>query len=136
MKRVCAAVLLAALPLLPVRAQQPSSITLSCSGTSKLMMAPEDTKPDPVTNVGMIVNFADRTVTFDSYRIAMERADGTMVQFNGQQAMSYAGIKMKPVLVSGSVDRVTGAASITFMHERVGDNSTWELLCKPASRLF
>jgi hypothetical protein len=128
--------LLAVLPLSAAGAQQPISITLSCSGTSKLMMAGDDTKPDPVTNVGMIVNFSERTVTFDSYRIPIERADSTMVLFHGDQTMSYAGVKLKPVTVDGSVDRVTGAASVTFMNERVGDNSTWDLLCKPAKQLF
>ena len=128
--------LLAALPLSAVGAQQPTSITLSCSGTSKLMTAGDDTKPDPVTNFGMIVNFAKRIVTFNSYRIPIERADSTMVLFHGDQAMSYAGTKLKPVSVDGSVDRVTGAASVTFMHEQVGNNSSWELLCKPATRLF
>ena len=59
-----------------------------------------------------------------------------MVLFHGNQAMSYAGTKLKPVTVDGSVDRVTGAASLTFLHERVGDNSIWELLCRPATRLF
>jgi hypothetical protein len=128
--------LLAAMPLTSVAAQQPPSITLSCSGTSKLMTAGDDIKPDPVTNVGMIVNFSERTVTFDSYRIPIERVDSTMVLFHGTQAMSYAGIKLKPVSVDGSVDRVTGTASVTFMHEQVGDNSTWDLLCRPMTRLF
>jgi len=127
--------LMVTLPIAAVGAQQPTSITLSCNGTSKLMTAGDDTKPDPVTNLGMIVNFAERTVSFESYHIPFERADSTMV-FHGTQAMSYAGTKLKPVTVDGSVDRVTGAASVTFLHERVGDNSTWELLCRPATRLF
>jgi hypothetical protein len=128
--------LLAAWPLTAVVAQQPTSITLSCSGTSKLITAGEDTKPDPVTNLGMIVNFGERTVSFLSYHIPFERIDNTMVLFRGTQAMSYAGSKLKPVTVDGSVDRVTGAASVEFTHERVGDNSTWELLCKPVKQLF
>jgi hypothetical protein len=136
MKPVYVMALLIALPLKPARAQQPASITLSCSGTSKLMKAGDDTKPDPVTNLGMIVDFAERTVAFESYKIPIERTDSTMVLFHGIQAMSYAGTKLKPVTVDGSVDRVTGAANVTFMHERAGDNSTWDLLCKPATRLF
>ena len=134
--KLISAALLSILPLLPVQAQQQNSITLSCNGTSKLMTAGDDTKPDPVTNLGMIVNFGERTVSFESYHIPFERADSMMVRFHGTQAMSYAGNKLKPVTVDGSVDRVTGAASVEFMHERVGDNSTWELLCRPATRLF
>jgi hypothetical protein len=128
--------LLVALLLVPVRAQQPASITLSCSGTSKQMTAGDDTKPDPVTNLGMIVNFGERTVSFLSYNIPFERVDNTMVLFHGTQAMSYAGTKLKPITVDGSVDRVTGAASVEFMNERVADNSTWEMVCKPAKQLF
>ena len=128
--------LMVALPIAAAGAQQPTSITLSCSGTSKLMTAPDDTKPDPITNVGMIVNLSERTVTFESYRVPIERADSTMVLFHGAQAMSYAGTKLKPVTVDGSVDRVTGAASVEFMHERAADNSTWDLMCRPAARLF
>jgi len=135
MRGVCV-VLLAALPLTAVGAQQPTSITLSCSGTSKSMVASDDVKPDPVTNLGMIVNFGERTVSFLSYRIPFERIDNTMVLFHGTQAMSYAGSKLKPVTVDGSVDRVTGAASVEFMNERVGDNQTWDLMCKPAKQLF
>jgi hypothetical protein len=135
MRRVCVA-LLVALPLMPVRAQQPNTITLSCNGTSKLMTAGDDTKPEPVTNLGMIVNFGERTVSFLSFRIPFERVDNTMVLFHGAQAMSYAGTKLKPVTVDGSVDRVTGAASVMFLNERVGDNQTWELVCKPTKQLF
>lgn len=135
--KLISAALLSSLPLVPVAAQQPTSITLSCNGTSKLMMAGDDTKPDPVTNLGMIVNFGERTVSFLSYHIPFERVDNTMVLFHGTtQAMSYAGTKLKPVTVDGSVDRVTGAASVAFLNERVGDNQTWELVCKPAKRLF
>jgi hypothetical protein len=100
------------------------------------MTAGDDTKPDPITNLGMIVNFGERTVSFQSYGIPFEGIDNTMMLFHGTQAISYAGSKLKPVTVDGSVDRVTGAASVEFMHERVGDNSTWDLVCKPAKQLF
>lgn len=121
---------------MPAAAQQPSSITLSCSGTGKLMMASDDAKPDQITNVGMIVDFRAKTVTFDNYTVPIERADSTMVLFRGSVAMTYANTKLKPVQVDGSVDRITGSASVTFTHERVGDNATWDLNCKPATRMF
>jgi hypothetical protein len=95
-----------------------------------------DIKPDPVANVGVIVNFADRSVSFEGYRIPIAQADSTTVLFHGQQVLTYAGMKLKPVTVDGSIDRVTGAASMTFMHEQVGNNSEWDLMCRPATRLF
>ncbi len=54
------------------------------------MTAGEDTQPDPVTNLGMIVNFGARTVSFLSYHIPFERVDNTMVLFHGIQAMTTA----------------------------------------------
>lgn len=120
----------------PVVAQQPPSITLSCSGTGKLMTASDDAKPDLITNVGMIVDFRARTVTFDNYVVPIEKVDNTIVVFHGAVSLTYGNTKLKPVDVYGSVDRVTGSSSISFTHERVGDNATWELMCKPASRMF
>jgi hypothetical protein len=128
--------LLAALSMATAHGQQPTSITLSCSGTSKLMTAAADAKPDPVANAGMIVDFQERTVTFASYCVPIERADSTMVLFHGKLAMSYTGAKPKPVTVNGSVDRVTGAANMTFLYEQVGSEAVWDLGCRPASRLF
>jgi len=125
-----------ALFLTPAMAQQPSSITLSCSGTGKLMIAADDSKQDPINNVGMVVDFQSKTVTFDNYKVPIERADSTMVLFRGSVTMTYANTRLKPVQVDGSVDRITGSASVTFTHERVGDNAIWDLNCKPATRMF
>jgi hypothetical protein len=122
--------------LMPAAAQQPTTITLSCNGTSKLMTAGDDTKPNPITNLGMIVNFGERTVSFMSYHIPFESIDNTQVLFHGTQARNYEGSKLTPVTVDGSVDRVTGAASVTFTFVRFESNQTWDLMCKPAKQLF
>ena len=57
--RFTSAVVLLALTLPADAQQQGSTITLSCNGTSKLTAtAAADLKPDPITNLGIIVNVA------------------------------------------------------------------------------
>lgn len=123
---------------LPAKAQQQgSTITLSCSGTSKLTAtAAADLKPDPITNLGIIVNPANRTVTFMDYVTPITGITATIVSFSGQQGPVVSGVKLKPFTISGSIDRVTGYTTIDWWHENVGDNSSWELTCRPATRLF
>lgn len=129
--------LLAGLVLLaPVSAQQPSTITLSCNGTSKLTAtAAVDLKPDPITSLGIIVNAADRTVTFANYVVPVTGINATLVNFNGRQP-SPLGIKGGEFTIDGSIDRVTGYTAIDFYYVNVGNNSSWELVCKPAKQLF
>jgi hypothetical protein len=127
MRRVYLA-LLAALPSFAVQAQPPASITLWCQSTS---MVPDDPKPDliepdPITGGEMIVNLQERTVTFNSFHVPIERADGTLVLFHGRQATSFEGLRLT---VDGSIDLVTGGVSVTF--EQVGNNMTWKLTCRP-----
>jgi len=135
MRSVAALVLLACLPV-AAQAQQAANITLACNGFSRLMAASDDIKPDPITNIGIIVSFGDRSVSFDYYRIPIESVNSTQVAFHGQHQLTYGGMKLKPVTVDGTIDRVTGSAAIQFMHENVGNNQSWELTCKPATRLF
>jgi hypothetical protein len=130
-------IVLSALVLLaPVSAQQPTTITLACNGTSKLTAtSAADLKPDPITNLGIIVNSADRTVTFAGYVVPVTGINATLVNFNGRQP-STLGIKGGEFTIDGSIDRVTGYAAIDFYYANVGNNSSWELNCKPATRLF
>ena len=136
MKRIYVA-LLAALPLSAAGAQQPTSITLSCNGTSKLTAtAAADFKPDPIANLGIIVNFADHTVTFSDYVTPVTGVNATLVSFSGRQAFALLGPKGPKFTIDGSIDRVTGHTEIDWMYEVAGNNSHWELTCKPATRLF
>lgn len=122
MRRVYLA-LLAALSPFAVHSQQPTSITLWCQSTS---MASDYSRPDPITGGEMIVNFQERTVAFNSFRVPIERADDTMVLFHGEQATRYEGLR---VTVGGSIDLATGGVSVTF--EQVRNNMTWKLACHP-----
>jgi hypothetical protein len=132
--------LMAALPVSAVGAQQPTSITLSCTGTSKLTAtAAADFKPDPITNLGIIVNFANHSVTFSDYITPVTGVNATLVSFSGRQTLAAAaalGLKGSQFTIDGSIDRVTGHTEIDWMYEVAGNNSHWELTCRPATRLF
>lgn len=127
----------AVLPSWQAAAQQPNSITLSCDGTSKLTAtAAADLKPDPITKLGLIVDFANRTVSFMDYVVPLTGTSTTLVSFHGQQTSTAFGMKSKPFTIDGAVDRVTGYATIDWFYENVGNNSSWELTCRPGTRLF
>jgi hypothetical protein len=129
-------VLLLGLLVVPAAAQQPNTITLSCNGAIKLTAtSAADLKPDPITNLGIIVDTADRTVTFANYVVPVTGINATLVNFNGRQP-SPLGIKGGEFTIDGSIDRVTGYTAIDFYYVNTGNNSSWELACKPATRLF
>jgi hypothetical protein len=116
--------------------QQQNSIILSCNGTSKLTaINPSEVKPDSITNLGIIVNQADRTVTFMDYVARVTLISATLVSFSGRQTPVVFGVK-KPFIIDGSIDPVTGHTSIDWMYEEIGNNTSWELTCRPATRLF
>jgi hypothetical protein len=122
---------------LPAKAQQGSTITLSCNGTSKLTATvAADLKPDPITNLGIIVNAANGTVTFMDYVTPVTGITATNVSFSGQQGPVVSGVKLKPFTIDGSIDRVTGHTEIDWWYEVAGNNTHWELTCRPATRLF
>jgi hypothetical protein len=100
--RFASAIVLFALTLPADAQQQGSTITLSCNGTSKLTAtAAADLKPDPITNLGIIVNAANRTVTLGDYVTPITGITDTQVSFMGQQQPVFAGTKLKPFTLSG-----------------------------------
>jgi hypothetical protein len=121
MRWVCLA-LLAALPPFAAHGEQPTSITLWCGNAGAVFDA---ARPDPITGGGMTVDFRERTVTFNSFRVPIKRADDTLVLFHGPQATRYEGLRLT---VDGSIDLVTGGVSLTF--DQVGNNTTWKLTCQ------
>jgi hypothetical protein len=90
--RAIVATLSAAALMLPADAQQGSTITLSCNGTSQYTAtAAADQKPDPVTNLGIIVNLANRTVTLNQYVLPITVVNATLVAFDGQENRGVKG---------------------------------------------
>jgi hypothetical protein len=56
--------LLTMIGLSSAQAEEPTVITLSCDGTTKVY-AKSDESINPVTKMGVVVNLAERTVFFD-----------------------------------------------------------------------
>jgi hypothetical protein len=82
--RATVVMLSAAALIMPADAQQGSTITLSCNGTSKFTVAAAaDLKPDSITNLGIIVNLADRTVSLMQYVLPITTLTATLVAFDG-----------------------------------------------------
>jgi hypothetical protein len=136
-------VLLAAIVLLrPVSAQQPNTITLSCSGTQKLITT--DDGPTSVENIGFVVDYTARIVAFASHQIPITGVDTSRVDFNGEEAASSSETSSpKHVKIVGFIDRVTGAASVLFLYELppIGaktafKDAEWKMTCRPVSRQF
>jgi hypothetical protein len=129
MRAITVAFLLA-LPLLPVHAQQQNTIILACNGTSKVAVTPLDTPTAElkITDLGIIVNAANRTVTFATSVLPITHLSDTYVGFGTDG-------KSSPI-IGGSIDRVTGHTSIVFWYEKADNNSSLELTCRPATRLF
>jgi hypothetical protein len=119
--------LLAVLPPFAAHGEQPASITLWCGSTNTLSdhIKSDPAKPDPITGGGMIVDFQERTVSFNSFHVPIARADTTVVVFHGEQAARFEHLTLT---VDGSIDLVTGGVSLTF--EQAGHNMTWKLTCR------
>src|ERR1700730_4276933 len=127
--KVFVAALLSALPLLSVEAQQENTITLSCDGTAKYTAAADGAKPEPIKGLGIAVSASERTVSFQGWTVPIKSVTKTIVTFNGQ-----IGSKQVPREIDGTIDRVSGWASIDFWESNPGNNSNWDLRCRPATR--
>jgi hypothetical protein len=97
------------LPGYGVQAAETAVLTLSCDGT--------------VTRMGLLVNLPKGTVTgfahvarMDAPVARIDNISEVLVDFNGS--------------VWGSIDRITGRVKAN------DDEHQWDLLCKPAKRLF
>jgi hypothetical protein len=145
-KEVTRLAILAALLLTvaaPVRAEQPTLITLSCSGTQKFITT--DDPPNPVVDIGFVVDLNGRTVAFASHHVPVSGLDSTRIDFKGVEAMNLSDRSSpKHVTIVGFIDRVTGSANVTFIYElqpvpttkTVFNDAEWKMSCRPATRQF
>lgn len=120
--RVPMVLLAVLLPGYGVQAAETAVLTLSCDGTVTRWLYFGD-KPQPVTNMGLLVNLPKGTVTgfahgarTDAHVARIDNISEVLVDFSGS--------------VWGSIDRITGRV------KAYDDEHSWELLCMPAKRLF
>lgn len=130
MRRIAATPLLA-LTLVagqPAAAQPASAIYLSCSGT----VTGKTGKSEPVANIGLVINLAERTVTGFSCVAHIDSADDVSISFSGAGSLAR---------LFGEIDRVTGATSAVNTVRRVDKEvliqDSYDLVCnKVTNRLF
>jgi len=97
-------------------------LSLSCDGTMTNLAWNSDHKPEPVTNMGLVVNLSEGTVTGFAFPARIYKTDATRVEFKGENG-NWS--------VWGSIDRVTSTvkASTTVLYPT--SIHSWGLVCKP-----
>ena len=113
--------LLTVIGLASAPAEESTIISLSCEGTTKVYVK-RDESVNPVTNMGVVVNLAERTVSFDG-RIAH-------IDHVGAGAIFFGGDSLKDT--TGYIDGKTGAMTATNMD----GNEYYELVCPAATAAF
>jgi hypothetical protein len=113
-------------------AAEPTVITLSCDGTVRTEVGKDIKGPrEAINKVGVVVNLAERTVSFTGFVAQIDHADTAVIEFSGNDPKTKKGFNSN---TSGYIDRVTGAMNATTFEETTRMN--YDLLCKPASRVF
>ncbi|MGY4511364.1 hypothetical protein [Bradyrhizobium sp. USDA 3650] len=132
--RLACAVLFLVLAL-PAMAQQASALTLSCDGVVKLLgSSAAHTKP--IKAMGVIVDLAEKKVSVSDRTIPIKSSSDTLISFGMLLNPIINGQILAPAQVTGSIDRVTGSATIYWWYANEESNEAWVLTCRPATRLF
>jgi hypothetical protein len=119
---------------------QPTTLTLSCKGTTTQYLLPGfgfDVQP---ISMGIIVNLTDRTVQgfdypFDIEPLKIVDVSDTEVRFGGKQETSVISNMV------GSINRVTGDVDATWSFidrkkNKIEPHIRYTLQCRPAQRMF
>jgi hypothetical protein len=92
---------------------------LSCDGTRKVYVKREEGKREPISQLGVVVNLAERTVLFDGSVTHIDHIDDAGVIFFGGDTVRGT---------TGYIDRVTGV--ITATNNGRDAVMFYELVCK------
>jgi hypothetical protein len=118
-------------------AAEATVITLTCDG-KKTDAKASDAKPEPVEKLGLVVNLGERTVSgFAGIIARIAKVDAAHISFGSTVKRSLLNFRSEPaasVTIIGDIDRVTGTVSATVMTTATA--SSYDLSCKPTSRLF
>jgi hypothetical protein len=112
------------------QAAEPTVITLSCDGTVRTDVGKDKGQREAISKVGVVVNLAERTVSFTGYVGQIDNADAAVIEFSGNKNKTQ-GVNSD---TGGFIDRVTGAMNATTSVGWL--RMEYDLLCKPASRVF
>src|SRR6516165_1806232 len=105
------------------QAEETTVITLSCDGTTKVYVKREESNINPVTKMGMVVNLAERTVSFDGHVAHIDHVDAAVIYFGGDSVKD----------TTGYIDGKTGAMTAITNMDR---NEYYELVCPAATVAF
>ena len=97
------------------------AITLSCDGTTKAYLKSEESI-NPVTKMGVVVNLAERTVSFDGHVAHIDHVDAAVIYFGGSNVTD----------ATGYIDGKTGVMTATNME----GHEYYELVCPAATGAF
>jgi hypothetical protein len=127
--RIIALTAMVAAPSMTAQAAD-AVLTLSCDGTVTRLT--DDDKTERIANWGLLVNLPEHTVSGFSHVARINMIGEVYVDFSGQSG-NWS--------IHGSIDRITGRVSATTRSEdsktgRSIDQRQWNLICKPAKRLF
>jgi len=103
------------------QAEEPMAITLSCDGTTKAYLKSEESI-NPVTKMGVVVNLAERTVSFDGHVAHIDHVNAAVIYFGGDSVKD----------TTGYIDGKTGAMMATNME----GHEYYELVCPAATGAF
>ena len=114
--------LLTMICLSSTQAEEPTVITLSCDGTTKVYVK-SDKSINPVSKMGVVVNLAERTVLFDGRVAHIDHVDAGTIFFGGDSLKD----------TTGYIDGKTGAMTAITNMDR---NEYYELVCPAATVAF
>src|SRR5215469_6789021 len=103
------------------QAEDPTAITLSCDGTTKAYVKSEESI-NRVTKMGVIVNLAERIVSFDGHVAHIDHVDAAVIYFGGNNVTD----------ATGYIDGKTGVMMATNMDGHKY-SELYELVCPGAT---
>jgi len=116
--------------------QAQQQLSLACIGSAQSSIPDEKPEPKEPISMGIVLNFATRTVPGFDYPIMIKDANDATVAFGGNhQSRSLESI------IEGYIDRVTGdleAIEVLFDHaaSKTQSMKSYKLQCKPTQRLL
>jgi hypothetical protein len=115
--------LLTMIGLSSVQAEEPTVITLSCDGMTKVYVKRDEGTRYPIAKMSVVVNLAERTVLFDGRVAHIDHIDARTIFFGGDSVKD----------TTGYIDGKTGAMTATI---NMDDHEYYELVCPAATGAF
>jgi hypothetical protein len=117
--------LLTMIGLSSAQAEEPTVTTLSCDGTTKVYVKREESNINPVAKMSVVVNLAERTVSFDGHVAHIDHVDVAVIYFGGDSVKD----------TTGYIDGKTGSMMATNIDGNKY-SELYELICPAATGAF